>query len=100
MTEKEFAKEAKKTAKQTIKQNIAVQLIADKKNLVPSDKEYEEGYKQLAKDQGYESVDALKKAASEDTLKNIILQQKVADYLLKSCTKTKTADSNTSSETK
>jgi len=100
MTEKEFAKEAKKTAKQTIKQNIAVQLIADKKNLVPSDKEYEEGYKQLAKDQGYESVDALKKAASEDTLKNIILQQKVADYLLKSCTKIKATDSNTSSETK
>lgn len=95
-----MGKGAKKTAKQTIKQNIAVQLIADKKNLVPSDKEYEEGYKQLAKDQGYESVDALKKAASEDTLKNIILQQKVADYLLKSCTKIKATDSNTSSETK
>lgn len=99
MTEKKFAKEAKKTAKQTIKQNIAVQLIADKKNLVPSDKEYEKAYKQLAKDQGYESVDTLKKAASEDTLKNIILQQKVADYLLKSCTKVKATDSNTSSET-
>lgn len=98
MTEKKFAKEAKKTAKQTIKQNIAVQLIADKKNLVPSDKEYEKAYKQLAKDQGYESVDALKKAASEDTLKNIILQQKVADYLLKSCTKIKATGNNTSSE--
>lgn len=100
MTEEEFAKEAKKAAKQTIKQNIAVQLIADKKNLVPSDKEYEKAYKQLAKDQGYKSVDALKKATSEDTLKNIILQQKVADYLLKSCTEAKTADNNTSSETK
>lgn len=100
MTEKEFAKEAKKTAKQTVKQNIAVQLIADKKNLVPSDKEYEKAYKQLAKNQGYESVDALKKAASEDTLKSIILQQKVADYLLKSCTRVKATDSSTNSEAK
>lgn len=100
MTEKEFAKEAKKAAKQTVKQNIAVQLIADKKNLVPSDKEYEKAYRQLAKDQGYESVDALKKAASEDTLKNIILQQKVADYLLKSCTRVKATNSSTNSEAK
>lgn len=100
MTEEEFAKEAKKAAKQTVKQNIAVQLIADKKDLVPSDKEYEKSYKQLAKDQGYESVDALKKAASEDTLKNIILQQKVADYLLKSCTRVKATDSSTNSEAK
>ena len=100
MTEKEFAKEAKKAAKQTVKQNIAVQLIADKKNLVPSDKEYKNAYKQLAKDQGYGSVDALKKAASENTLKDIILQQKVADYLLKSCTKVKATDSSTSAATK
>lgn len=99
MTEKEFAKEAKKAAKQTIKQNIAIQLIADKEDLVPSDKEYEKSYKQLAKDQGYKSVDALKKAASEDTLKNIILQQKVADYLLKSCTEVKATGSNTSTTT-
>lgn len=69
MTEKEFAKEAKKAAKQTVKQNIAVQLIADKKDLVPSDKEYEKSYKQLAIDQGYESVDALKKPHQKTLLR-------------------------------
>lgn len=69
MTEKEFAKEAKKAAKQTVKQNIAVQLIADKKDLVPSDKEYEKAYKQLAKNQGYGSVDALKKPHQKTLLR-------------------------------
>ncbi|MDD3402113.1 MAG: trigger factor [Hespellia sp.] len=94
MTEDDFNSEVQTASEQTVKQKLAIQLIADKKHLTPSDKEYEEEYEKLAEDYGYTDVDSLKEAAGEDTLKNMVLQQKVADYLIESCVQVEKSDTD------
>ncbi|MDD3361904.1 MAG: trigger factor [Hespellia sp.] len=95
MSEDDFTTEVKSAAEQTVKQKLAVDLIADKKKLTPSDKEYEKEFEKLAESYGYEDVDSLKEAATEDTLKSMILQQKVADYLIESCVQVEASSSTT-----
>ena len=65
-----------------MKQEKAVELLADKKKLEPTDKEYEEAYQQYADDYGYESVDKMKELVGEDTLKQLVRKDAVGDYLI------------------
>lgn len=97
MTEDEFTTQLQSAAEDTVKQTLAVELLADKKNLEPSDKQYQEEYEKLASDYGYEDVDSLIEAAGEDTLKRMILQEKVADYLIESCVQVEEDDATDSS---
>ncbi|SHK20414.1 trigger factor [Hespellia stercorisuis] len=102
MTEDDFTTQVKTAAQDTVKKNLACQLIADKKKLNLSDKEYKAEYKTLAENYGYESTDDLIDQVGEDTLKQIVLQDKVADYLVESCVQveaTETTDEQTTTDT-
>ena len=82
MSEDDFNKESKNAAETAVKRKLACELIAKKKNLEPSDKEYEKQIKEYAGDQ---DVKEFKEQVGEDVLKNTILQQKVAEYLVDNC---------------
>lgn len=100
LTEDEFNKQAKSAAETAVKRRLACELIAKKKNLEPSDKEYEEQMKEYADGSGYEDVDAFKKEVGEDILKNTILQQNVAKYLAEKCVQVEQKDTNEDSGSK
>lgn len=85
MTEDDFNKQAKEAAEGGVKKQLACELIAEKKKLAPTDKEYEEQIEKYAKDSGYEKVEDFTKEVGEDTIKSTILQQKVAEYLVEKC---------------
>lgn len=98
MTEEEFDAQVKTVAENTIKQEKAVELLADKKKLEPTDKEYEEAYQQYADDYGYESVDKMKELVGEDTLKQLVRKDAVGDYLVKSCVQVEASDTSSTSD--
>lgn len=101
MSEDDFNKQVKDAAKETVKQRLVAQAIADKEKLTPSKKELNKEYKKLAEQYGYEDVDALKEIASEDTLKNIVITNKVKDFLAENCIQVKSdkkSDSSSSSD--
>lgn len=82
ISEEEFEEQAESAAEQTVKERIVAEAIADKEKLTPkNDEEWQEEYEKLAEEYGYEDVDALKEAADEDTLKNIITLNKVKEFL-------------------
>lgn len=86
MTEEDFETKAQEAAEAAVKRNLACELLAKKKRLEPSDKEYEEKMKEYAEQSGYEDVDAFKEAVGEDVIKMVVLQDKVAEYLAEKCT--------------
>lgn len=81
----DFEKQAEKSAKEAVKQKYAARAIADEEGLTPSDKEYEKEFKKMAKEYGFEDVDAMKKAASEEDLKDMVLQNVVKEWLADHC---------------
>lgn len=85
MEVKEFEKQAEEAAKSSIKQSLVGKAIADKEKLTPSKEEFEKEFKKMAKQYGYESVKDLKKAADEDTLKDMVIRQRVSKWLADSC---------------
>lgn len=97
MTEDDFKTRAKEVAQNSVKRKLACELIAKKKNLEPSDKEYEKKVEEYAEKAGYEDVDAFKKAYDEDTIRATIIQEAVANYLLESSVQVEqsSADSTT-----
>ena len=97
MTEDDFASESKKAAETAVTRKLACELIAKKKNLEPSDKEYEKQIKEYAGDQ---DVDEFKEQVGEDVLKNTILQQKVAEYLAEKCVQVEQTETKDNTNTK
>lgn len=95
MTEEDFDKQAKEAAETALKRKLACELIAEKKNLEPSDKEYEEQIAEYAENGQYESVEDFKEQVGEDTVKNAIRQQKVGKYLADNCVQVEQSDSST-----
>lgn len=91
----DFNTQAKEAAEQSVARKLACELIAKKKKLEPSDKEYEEQIKEYAESSGYDDVDAFKEQAGEDVLKTTILQQKVAEYLVDKCVQVEQTGENT-----
>lgn len=80
-TVEEFEKQVEEAAKSSLKQIMVTEAIADKERIKISDKEYKEQLKVIAENFGYEDVDALKKAAEEEDLKDIALNNLVRDWL-------------------
>lgn len=81
MTEADFDTQVVEAAKSSVKQDEITNLIAKKARIKLSDKEYNKEFKSLAKQYGYEDVDALKKAADEDMLKGMVLQTRVKAWI-------------------
>lgn len=81
MSEEDFNKQAEEAAKESIKQRIIADAIAEQEKLIPKDDELEKEYEALAKEYGYADVDALKEAADEETLKDIVISNRVKKFL-------------------
>lgn len=90
----EFNTQAKDAAESAVTRKLACELIAKKKNLEPSDKEYEEKIKEYAESSGYDDVDAFKEQVGEDVVKTTVLQQKVAEYLVDKCVQVEQTSEN------
>lgn len=85
MEVEDFEKQVSDAAESSVKQKYLAQAIAEKEKLTLTDKEYEEEFKKLAEEYGYPDVDTMKESASEDELKNIVLQNKVKEWLADNC---------------
>lgn len=92
MTVDEFEEEAKEAAKDNIKQSQVGEVIAEKEGLTLTDEEYEKEFEKLAEDYGYEDVDDLKEVAGEETLKQLVLQPIVQEWLAENCVQKETDD--------
>ena len=93
MTEEQFKEQAQEVAETAVKRDLACKLLAEKKNLEPSDKEYEEMAETYAKQSNYEDVETFKKEVGEDVVKSAVLQQKVVEYLADNCVQVEPSDS-------
>ena len=93
MSEEDFKTESKKAAETAVTRKLACELIAKKKNLEPSDKEYEKQIKEYAEGSGVQDVEEFKKQVGEDKLKFTVLQQKVGEYLADKCIQVEQNDS-------
>lgn len=85
MDEEQFEEQTKETAETAVTRRLACELIADKHNLAPSDKEMEEEIKELAEQMGFDSVDEFIEEYGEEVIHDSILQRSVADYLVEKC---------------
>lgn len=77
----DFKEQVNTAAQESIKQELVAEVIAKAEKLEPTDKELEEELEKLASDYGYEDVDALKEVADMDTLRSIVLQNRVRAFL-------------------
>lgn len=98
MTEDDFKKKAKEVAEESVKKKLACELLAKKKKLEPSEKEYEKKVEEYAEKAGYEDVEAFRKAYDEDTIHATILQEAVANYLLESSVQVEAASTDNSTD--
>ena len=71
--------------KNSVKMEYAIALIAEKEKLTLTAKEYEEGVAEQAMQQGYEDVEAFEKEVGRETIELLLLQPKVAKFLLDNC---------------
>ena len=85
----EFEKQVDLAAKESIKSKLVAEVIGEKEKLVPADEDMEKEFEKLAEEYGYESVDALKEAADEDSLKTIVIQNNVKEWLAEHCIQVK-----------
>lgn len=83
--EQMFGMSAEEVAKTTATQELAMTLIAEKEGLTLTDKEYEEGVKDLASQYGYEDTEEFVSAYSEDAIRKSLLQEKVGNFLVENC---------------
>ncbi|WP_138262174.1 trigger factor [[Clostridium] hylemonae] len=95
-TVEEFEEQVNKAAKSSVKQTLVTKAIADKEKIKLSDDEYKKQLKKMAETYGYENADALKKAAEEDDLKEMALNNLVKDWLAKNCVQVAKTDKSDS----
>lgn len=98
MDEKTFEVEAEKEAEKAVTRSMAIQLIADKHHLNPSEKEIEEKTEELALQARYDDVESFEKDFGEDVIKEKILQDNVLNYLVDKCVQVE-AKADTTPET-
>lgn len=92
MTMEDFEKRTQESSERIVKANLACRLLAEKKRIEPTEKEYEEEIKQYAENAGYDDVEEFKKNLGEEMLKNGIRQRKVADYLVERCVQVESSE--------
>lgn len=85
MTEEQFKEQAQTESENMVKRELACNLIAEKKKLIPTDKEYEEKIAEYAERSNFDDVEQFKEQYGEDFIKTAILQEKVVDYLVDKC---------------
>ena len=96
-TVEKFEKQVTKAAKSSVKQTLVTKAIADKENIKLDDETYKTELKKIADAYGYDSVKALKKAASKSELKEIALNDLVKEWLANQCIQVEASSSSSSS---
>lgn len=87
------------SAEKSLTQELAVKLLAEKKRLEPTEEEYQEKMEEYVELYGYESVDDMLEQAGEDVVRDSILMEAVADYLIKSCVQVEATEETTTDTT-
>ena len=77
-----FEETLEKNATMRIALEMAIELIAKKEQLVPTNEEFEKIYEEMALEHGFASADDLKQQATEEQLRIIILQERVGEFLV------------------
>ncbi|MDL2295799.1 trigger factor [Lachnospiraceae bacterium OttesenSCG-928-E19] len=96
--EEGFTEQLEESARTSLKGSMALELIAEKEKLIPSEKEFQEKYETYATDYGYESVDAMIEAVSEETLEQIVTQEVVLNWLVDNCKQVEPTESTETEE--
>ena len=85
ISEEDFNKQVDETIESSLKEKLVAQAIAKQEKLIPNEEEMKKELETLAKDSGYESLEALKSAmgenADEEALKDIVILKRVKEYL-------------------
>ena len=78
MTEDQFKEKAQTVAENTVRNQMAVELLCEKKNLEPTDKEYEIGLKQYAALAGYrtDQIAEYEEKNGKENIEQSIMQEK------------------------
>ena len=76
---------AEEMAQNLIKQQLAVELIAEKENLVLTLEDYENGLAEYAMQYGYDDPKEFEEMVGEEEMKKMLLQKRVGDWLMEHC---------------
>ena len=98
MTEEQFNEEALNVVKQNLDAEMYLKAIAEKEGIEVSNDDYEAACQRYADTYGYDSVDDLKAAYDEDTIRISALQDKVLDFLEENTTVEETTETEASTE--
>lgn len=98
MTEEQFDEEALNAVKQNLDAEMYLKAIAEKEGIEVSDDDYEAACQRYADTYGYDSVDDLKAAYDEDTIRISALQDKVLDFLEENSTIEETTETEAAAE--
>ena len=85
MTVETFEADLKAAAEASLKQKLAVELLAEEKRLEPTEEEYQARMEEYVELYGYESLEVMLEEVGEDVVRESVLMEVVADYLIKSC---------------
>lgn len=85
MSVDDFKKQLQEVVKENLKQTLVSQAIAEKEKITLSDEEYEKKLEELVVRYGFENVDEIKAIASEEDLKEMILNEMVMEWVGKNC---------------
>ena len=85
--------QAEASARSNVKENLVAAAIADEVGIKLTDKEYEEDFRALSLELGFDSVEAMKEEApSEDYLRNMVLRTRVMEWLVDHCEQVENAE--------
>lgn len=82
MTEEQFDEQLGYLAQETVRQEMLLKAIAETENIEVSEEEYLEGLQAYTEMYGFESPEALLEVNSKETVREVLLQDKVMQFLL------------------
>lgn len=72
-------------AKDNICKEYAIELIAEKENIVITAEDYEKGLAEYAAQYGYDDVEAFEELVGEESVKQELLQERIGEILVENC---------------
>ncbi|MCL2865669.1 MAG: trigger factor [Lachnospiraceae bacterium] len=81
-TEESFREQVVAVAEMAVTRKLAAELIAERERLIPSEEEFQERIEELTFLAGFESVEVYLNQFGEELVRDVILQQVVADFLV------------------
>lgn len=98
MSMEDFDAQMKESAQNVVKMKEAVKLLADKKDLEPTEEEYQEAMLRYAVMAGTTDVELYTESVGEELLKDVIRQDVVMSYLVDNCIQVEQTQSSSDEE--